>query len=392
MASKLLAAAMAVAAAGAIGGCGSASVVAVTESSAGAYEPSLAAFRDGLAVAWYDTRDGHGEIYQRALDADATLAGPEIRLTTGVNDAYEADIQPAEGIAGGDGLLVGWYEKVGSGHLVPRLGLWSRNGAARWIRTLASAGRNVVVRVRGETVFAAWVQDEASPRAGVWAGWWNVSGEPIVAPRRLADAGKTTYNLNAAFGPEQAHGMPEALVVFDATAGTKAEELFLVEDDGAVARVTRLTRDDGLASKYPDLAVSGTRAALTWFDARNGNDEVYLTVRPLASLSQPDGLVGTRVTTSPGHSIGAYAAWNGDRLGLAWCDDTPGQHEIYFQDYDATGAPLAAARRLTETPTASLIPTIRPWRAGFALVWNEYQGASGHDEEGRSQVVVRLVP
>jgi hypothetical protein len=362
----------------------------VSASGAGAYEPSLAVFSDGFAVAWYDTRDGYGQIYERALDASGQPAGPEIRLTNSRYDAYEADIHPIEALPPGGSFVVGWYEKTPTG-MVPYLGVWSRNGAARWMQALAARGRNTVVRVSGTSIYAAWIVDETDPRASVWAGWWNADGKIIVAPRRIADAGKTTYNLNAALGPNDAHGLPEALLVLDATAGTRADEVFLVEDDGAHAQVTRLTPDDGHASKYPDLALSGTRTALTWFDTKDGNEEVYLRVGSRSDLAQPDALTGARVTSTKGHSIGAYAAWNGDRVGLAWCDDTPGQHEVYFAEFDAAGAPQGEPRRLTDTRAGSLIPSIHPWRDGFVLAWNEYEGPGGHEEGGRSQVLVRLI-
>jgi hypothetical protein len=154
-------------------------------------------------------------------------------------DAFEPDIHAVEGTAGGDGFIIGWYEKSAGGAYEPRLGLWSRNGAARWIKTLAPRGRNTVARVHGELVFAAWIEDEVAPAAGVWTGWWNLRGEVVVAPRRVADAGKTTYNLNAALTSDsRGHGVPVAFVVFDATLRTKAEEIYVVEDDAEHAQVT----------------------------------------------------------------------------------------------------------------------------------------------------------
>jgi hypothetical protein len=375
--------------------CASPGAGAVTADNAVAYEPSLATFRDGLAVAWYDTRGGHGELYEQALDAEGRPYGTEVRLVTaGTRDAYEPDIHAVEGSgSAGDGFVVGWYEKSPNGMLAPRLGFWSRNGAARWVKTLAPHGRNTVVRVTGDLVFAAWIDDEAAPAAGLWTGWWNLHGEPVIASRRVADAGKTTYNLNAALRTDNGeHGMPVAFIVFDARVGTRAEEIYLVEDDAEHALVTRLTRDDGFASKYPDLALSGSRAALTWFDAKDGNEEVYLHVGEFAALGRPETVTGSRITTTKGHSIGAYITWSGDRLGLAWCDDTVGQHEIHFAEFDNQGTRRGDIQRLTNTKPDSLIPAIHPWRGGFALAWNEYEGTSGHDEEGRSQVLVKLLP
>lgn len=389
-AARLTAAALLAVAASA---CGSATLVAVTGADAAAYEPSVAVFRDGFTVAWYDTRDGYGEIYEQALDAEGHARGPEVRLTSADFDAYEADVHATEGTVYGDGFVVGWYEKHAAGAFTPYLGFWSRGGALRWTKVLAARGRNTVVRVQGEFVFAAWVEDEVAPAAGLWTGWWNLRGDSVVAPRRIADAGKTTYNLNAALHERgSANGVPTAIVAFDALLDNRAEEIYLAEDDGTAAHVTRLTPDDGHASKYPDLALAGSRAALTWFDAKDGNEEVYLRVAALPDLAHADALTGTRVTSTEGHSIGAYTAWNGDRLGLAWCDDTPGQHEIYFAEFDASGAARGASRRLTVTKAGSLIPSIHAWRSGFVLAWNEYEGASGHDEDGRSQVLLTVVP
>ena len=374
-------------------GCGSPRIGEVTGTYGQAWEPSLATFGDGLAVAWYDTRDGHGELYEQALDADARPYGEAVRLTTGRRDAYEPDIHAVEGTGTGDGFVIAWYEKSDQGTFEPRLGFWSRNGAARWIKTLAPHGRNTVARVHGELVFAAWVDDEVAPAAGLWTGWWNVHGETVVAPRRVADAGTTTYNLNAALRTgDGGHGLPVAFVVFDAIVRTKAEELYVVEDDGARAQVTRLTPDDGFASTYPDLALSGPRTALTWFDAKDGNEEVYLSVGTLQTLLRPDALIASRITNTKGHSIGAYTAWNGDRLGLAWCDDTEAQPEVYFAEFSAAGTRRGEVQRLSNTLADSLIPAIHPWRSGFAVTWNEYQGTGGHDGQGRSQVMLKLLP
>lgn len=99
-----------------------------------------------------------------------------------------------------------------------------------------------------------------------------------------------------------------------------------------------------------------------------------------------------RVTSTPGHSIGAYVAWNHARVGLAWSDDTGGSHEVYFQSFGESGEPLNEVQRLTTNATSSLIPAIKPSRDGFALAWNEVTpGAAGaHDPETRSEVMFSL--
>ncbi|MBI3046832.1 MAG: hypothetical protein HYY76_00825 [Acidobacteria bacterium] len=424
-------------------GCGAAAFEQVTKTPASAHEPSLATFADGMAVAWYDTRHGHGEIYLRALDTDGRPVGPERRLTAGAADAYEADIQPLV-----DGVVVGWYEKSADGRLTPKLGAWTREGRQRWVVRPSARGRNTVVRTHGDLVFAAWIEDEPNGRATVWAGWWRADGRPVAPAGPIAPAGKTTWNLNAALEAAAGADRPRAWVVFDAGAATRAEELFLARIGDLGAEVVRLTADDGFASKYPDVALADGRVALTWFDRRDGNEEVYLFV---GNALEP-GLDrhARRVTATPGESIGAYLAWNGRRLGLAWCDDTGGgAHEVYFVGplygstwefctrhdkpysgprrakrakqilanqpracifsltstgyqgrspwlvaYDRSGRPEAAPRRMTHTAADSLIPAIRPWRSGFALAWNEYRAprVEGHGAGGRGQIAVAVLP
>ncbi len=382
-------------------GCSVAPFQAVSSAEGRAHEPSLAVFDHGMTVAWYDTRADRGDLYARRLDDDGRPVGPEMPLTQGPNDALEPDVQPLPG----DAFAMAWYEKALDGRLQPRVGVWTRDGVRRWAKAVSAAGRNALVRVAGSRLLVAWVQDDGEDRAGVWAGWWTLDGDVVSPPRRLADAGRTTWNLNAAVaGPDPATPASSAAragrawVVFDARAGTRAEEIFAVDaSPDATSPAVRLTADDGAPSKYPDLALARDRLALAWFDERDGNQEVYLAVGPRARLDDrraTAGLPASRITTSAGHSIGAYLAWNGDRLGLAWSDDTSGQHEVFMQTFGADGAAREPARPLTQTAASSLIPAIRPWRSGFALTWNEYDasGGAGHAATAPSTVVATLVP
>ena len=177
--------------------------------------------------------------------------------------------------------------------------------------------------------------------------------------------------------------------------GTGAEELFLVEAGVEGSAPVQLTMDDGFDSKYPDLAFGEETVALTWWDRKDGNEEVYMSVGSFDLLKENLEGNAKRITTTPGESIGAYVTWNAPRFGLAWNDDTVGQHEIYFQSFDARGLSLGSAQRLTDSEPSSLIPAIRSWDDGFALVWNEVQAredGAAHDElGGRSELMFGFV-
>lgn len=357
----------------------------ISDSGFGAYEVSLAARSDELVVAWYDTRDGNAEVYVRSLDADGREAGPELRLTATPAESYEADIALISG-----GFAVAWYEKASDGRMQTQLGVWLRDGTPVWaapITAAAGSSRNPVLRSFGDALFCAWIEADDGGEA-VWGGWWGRDGQARGVPVRLGAADETTWNLNAAIAPTG-----EAWVVFDARAATRVDELFAARLSEGVPSLTRLTADDGIRSKYPDIAFGAGRAAITWYDERDGNREVYLAAVPADELSLPIEGRARRITTTPGWSIGAYLAWNGDRIGLAWSDDSSGNYEVFFQSFDAAGSPSAAPRQLSSTPTNSMIPAIEPWRDGFALAWDEVMPApaGAPSENTRAEVVFTTV-
>jgi hypothetical protein len=274
-----------------------------------------------------------------------------------------------------------------------QLGVWQRDGTPVWSAPVAvgsGSSRNAIVRSRDDALFVAWIEADAGGNEFVWGGWWGVDGRLRGAPVRLGAAGETTWNLNAAIAPNG-----EAWVVFDARASTRVDELFAAQLAEGQVTLARLTADDGIRSKYPDLAFgAGGRAAITWFDERDGNREVYL-----ASFDTADELLlpverrARRITKTPGASIGAYLGWNGERIGLVWCDDSGGNYEAYFQSLDASGTPIAPPRRLSDTPTNSMIPAIEPWREGFALAWTEviFPPVGADAEDTRGEVVFTTV-
>jgi hypothetical protein len=357
----------------------------VSDSGLGAFEVSLAAWEDGLALAWYDTRDGNAEVYVRPLDASGGDAGPELRITTSAEQSYEADIAALEGA-----FAIAWYEKGQDASSRAQLGVWLRDGTPVWSTQIgASSGdsRTAVVRSYGDALFCAWIEHDTSGGTAVWGGWWGLDGRLRAAPVVLGAASANTWNLNAAIGDSGA-----ALVVFDAQAGTRAEELFLATLTDGHVTLAQLSTDDGVPSKYPDIALAGADAALTWYDERDGNKEVYLAVASIRSLSPLEPLA-RRVTNTPGESIGAYVAWSRQRIGLAWSDDSGGNYEVYFQSFDAANYPQDGPRRLTDTATHSLVPAIEPWQDGFAIAWDEVEVGNEdlHDPTTRAEVLFTTV-
>lgn len=380
--------------------CAGSAPLQVSESGAGAYEPALAAMGGGAAVAWYDNRDGNAEIYLRFVGVEAgggaaasarNGLSPEVRLTRTGAESYEVSIDRL-----GEGLAVAWYEKSATGELEARLGLWTAERGFLWetpVEVHEGSSRNPVVVADGERgrVFCAWIERRDGWES-VMAAWWGRDGDMLGEPRRLGLAGTTTWNLNAALAPDGA-----AVVVWDAAGGRRTEELYLARVDAAAVRWVRLTWEDGHASKYPDIALGQDRAALTWFDEKDGNREVYLWTGSLEGLWR-DAEAGAgidddsrRVTESPGETIGAYIAYSAagsGGFGLAWSDEVDGGRQIFFLALDASGSPLAEPRRLSSGDGLKFVPAIEALGDGYALTWNEVRPGPGglHDGDSRSEV------
>lgn len=371
--------------------------VQVSQSGAGAYEAGLTAFRGDFAVAWHDTRDGDSDIYFRLIGSDGQPLGPEHRVTDNASLAYEADIQAA-----GNNLAIAWYERTG-GDYEAFAASYNAHGSEAWRRPLSPPGKNgriPMIRTRFGNVYAAWLEDTAGEFWEIRGGWWDTNGNPIGEVHTLAAAGETTWNINGRIAPDGS-----VWIVYDTNVYTRAEELYLVRVDTEGAPLgdpVRLTDDDGVASRYPDIAFTRNLAALAWFDRKDGNDEIYVytgRIEPLARLVPTSYFsvdqTAVRITDTPGNSIGAYLEWNDLRLGVAWSDNTAGQHDVFYQSFDPAGDPVESLRRITDNATESLIPSIQVWEDGFAMAWNEYKPApDGRHEspDARSEVFFARVP
>jgi hypothetical protein len=355
--------------------------IQVSRSGSGAYEAALATDENGFAVAWYDTRDGNPEIYLRLLDRSGHPSGPERRLTETPEASYEASLERI-----GDQFAVAWYEQTSDGKQTAMLGKWDRDGSRKWVQAIAPGSRNPVIATDGHAIVAAWIQAGPDGTESVYVGTWDEDGRESGTRARIGPASKTTWNLNLAVDRSG------AWVVFDAVASTRASELFLGRLDSSGPHCVRLTRDDGAESKYPDLKISDEgRVALTWYDMRDGNDEVYFFVASQSDLHGEIDDRSRRVTMTEAESIGAYLAWNGGEVGLAWSDKTTGAHDVFFQRFDSAGMPLGSEERITRSTMWSLVPAVRPWGKGFALAWTEYQPTSSQVHEGTGEVAFTLV-
>jgi hypothetical protein len=218
----------------------------ISDSGFGAYEVSLAAWPDGLAIAWYDTRDGNAEVYVRTLDDQGQEKGRELRLTTTEAESYEADIAPLPGA-----FAVAWYEKAKDGAMRAQLGVWQRDGTPVWsapIAVGAGSSRNAIVR---KPAMMRCSLRGSRPTAAATNSFGRLVGRRRSAAWRACSgrSGETTWNLNAAIAPNG-----EAWVGLDAVRHARRRAV-LPRGSRKASRLWRGSRPTTVSAwKYPDLA------------------------------------------------------------------------------------------------------------------------------------------
>jgi len=362
-----------------------------------AYEVSAAWVAGRPAVAWYGGRLEHEAIYLRFADARGRPAGQAMQLSDASRDAFEPSLQEINGDA-----LVAWYEQEqATAPALPRqvamLGRFDRTGRRLWFRQLSSggsSGRNPVVRVAGGVIHVAWIEQRGDSQPAVNAARLDAAGEWLRPPRSIAAAGRDTWNLNAAIGADGTFH-----VLFDAATATPAKELRWVRVRDDAIDDLRASREDGFESAYPDIAFDGARYAVTWFDSRDGNSEVYLRCGRLdpsgavpANLLLDDG-EALRVTRTPAASTGAYVAWQEGRIVLAWIEGEGVHRALWLQRFDRDCRPVDGARRVDGRGTEAGIPSLATSAEGLLLAWNGQRGdpAAPAQDQGRPPSSVVLM-
>jgi hypothetical protein len=358
---------------------GSAAQWRVNPPGTSAYELSLAVGGGRLGVAWQGGAGDASQIWFLVTDRSGRRDSPP-RLVSREGDseasaANEPDLQALSG-----GWAVAWYEKDRSrGTLQAWLAGLDAQGSVRWRHALSAGGRNgrsPLVRRSGVQLLAVWLEDGADDAVDVMLQRFDLQGEPRAPAQRIGAASRETWNLNAAVG-----GDGTLYVVYDAQRATRAKELQLlrVTERGASTQ-QRLTDDDGFESSYPDIALRGERAALSWCDWRDGHAAIRLRVVAVADLAKASSSSGRerRVTDTPEDATAAYLAWRGGTLALAWNQSDGTLADVWLQSFDRDLRPLREARRLTAHQGQSWIPALRAWRSGLALAWDELQIGRAH--------------
>lgn len=241
----------------------------LTSNSANSQDPSAAVSDSVVHLAWYDERDGNGEIYYKRSSDRGVNWGPDTRLSNDTAYSYLPSIAVS-----GSAVHVTWEDK--------RDGNWniyyrrSTDGGLSWQAETALTNHD-------SDSFRPSVSAQDSTIIIVWED--HRDGNPEIYYKRSTDNGYTW---------------------------------------GADTRLTQDTAQSGLCSVH----LSGSFVHVVWRDDRDGDDEVYYKLSTDRGISWGSDI---RLTEAPGTSDMSSCAVSGATLHIVWNDDRDGNMEIYYK-------------------------------------------------------------
>jgi hypothetical protein len=320
-----------------------------------------------LHLVWEDKTPGQSQIYYKKSTDGGVTWSPTQRLTWASGGSWRSRLA---------------VDSSGSLHLIwiERLGDWpgneeifyrkSTDGGATWTPakrltwTPGDSDRPDIAACSSGDVHLTW-QDYS---AGSWEINYKKStdgGVNWTSSQRLSWTSGGSWNPAIAL---DSVGNPH--VVWDNDAVGKGEIYFKKSSDGGATWTAskRLTWTSGY-SAFPNIAIDpSVYLHVVWMDDTPGNYEIY------DKRSTNGGAVwmaGQRLTSNSGTSVGQrIVADSSGGLHVVWSDNTPGNEEIYYRMSADGGVTWTTSQRLSLNSGESDSPRIAVDSSGNVhVVW-----------------------
>ena len=131
----------------------------------------------------------------------------------------------------------------------------------------------------------------------------------------------------------------------------------------------RLTHN-GAISHFPSISASHPVVHVAWEEYRDGNAEIYYKESPDAGVTWG---ADTRLTNNPANSFSPSVAAFDSHLHLTWFDQRDGNNEVYYKRSDDGGLTWNADTRLTNNPAFSVFPAITTSGSRVHIAWQEHR-------------------
>lgn len=294
---------------------------------------------------------------------DADHAGSSLRLSEAAGGSGYPSLA-----WNGDGYGVAWHDDRDGNYeiyftLVDRYGV--ATGSERRITDAAGNSGGAAIAWTGAEYGLAW-WDERNGEREIYFRRLDAAGTPIGPEYRITNAAGASTTPSIVWT-----GREYGIAWHDARDGNDEIYLSRVHPSGhPLGPEVRVTNAAG-ASRYASVAWTGEQYAVAWQDDRDGNTEIY--VARLDSLGSKVGS-DVRITTAAGSSEQPSLVWNGSGFAVAWHDDRDGVWEIYLARMYTTGTKLGSDVRITTDDAVSGYPALAWSGAEYGITWHDQRG------------------
>ena len=298
-------------------------------------------------LVWQDDTPGQFDVYfRRSTDSGATWQSIQ-RLTYSSGSSGEPVIAVS-----GTHVYAAWFDDTpGNFEIYFR---HSADGGSTWqavqrITNNAGDSQCPAIAASGASVFLFW-SDDTPGNAEIYFSKSTDNGAAWGSAQRLTNNSGDSIHPAAAIKSANVY-----LVWNDSTPGNQDIYFRRSTDNGATWQtVKRLTHNSG-GSDRPAIAAVNANVYVDWSDDTPGTHEIYF------RRSTDNGSTwqaALRPANTMGESESAKIAASGAKVYLAWNDDTPGNLELYFVKSVDGGATWGTAKRLTNNAGISGLPDL----------------------------------
>ena len=215
----------------------------------------------------------------------------------------------------------------------------------------------------GDRIYIAW-DDDSSGNSEILYIQSIDGGKSFSSPQNLSNnAGKSRNATMAALGDE-------VYIFWDDDTPGNAEIFYRVSRDGGqtFSPLINLSQDPG-RSILPKIALSSSQSLyIVWQDDTPGNREV------LYARSTDGGRTFTaaqNLSQNSGRSLSPVIAVTDQNIHVAWEDNTPGNHEIFYVHSSDDGLNFSSAQNLSRSPSFSAAPNLAASKNSVYVTWTE---------------------
>jgi hypothetical protein len=331
----------------------------LTKNAGTSWYPDSAVSGNNVHVVWVDRTPGNSEIFYKRSSNNGTTWGKQKRLTRNKGWSWSPSIAVS-----GSNIHVVWQDDTSGNEEIYYKR--STNNGVTWSkqkRLTRNAGdsRNPAIAVSGSDVHVVWYD----PSPGNYEILYKQSkdnGATWGKQKRLTNEASYSAEPAIAVSGNNLH-------VVWVDSAPKAFEIFYMRstDNGENwSEWERLTYNSGY-SDFPAIAVSGSNIHVIWCDETPGNYDIYF---KRSSDNGASWRTTKRLSRNAGTSYIPDIASSSNNVYVVWEDSTPGKTQIFYKRSNNNGATWGKQKRLTSISEISRYPAVAASGGNVHVVWS----------------------